>query len=103
MGFSLGKVFGSHTGAALGTIVAGPVGYLIGSSYDSQREATKLQKQYQKEQQAYIAKQEADALETRKQQINQMREQLNIGGYDTRATTQTAGVTGYLDSNNLLG
>jgi acyl-CoA reductase-like NAD-dependent aldehyde dehydrogenase len=103
MGFSISKVFGKSAGAILGTVVAGPVGYLLGSSYDSQREATKAQKQYQKEQRAYIAKQEADALETRKQQINQMREQLNIGGYDTRATTQTAGVTGYLDNKNLLG
>ena len=53
----------------------------------------KAQKTVQRRQRDLQAKENAEALETRKQQINQMREQMNIGGYQT-ATVKPQASTG---------
>lgn len=72
----------------VGLIVATVVG--AGASMNEAHQQRKAQKTVQRNQRALQEKQEADALATRKQQINQMREQMNIGGYQT-ARTQTTG------------
>lgn len=48
--------------------------------------ARKAQKTQQRNQRRMQEKERADALARRKDQINQMREQLNIGGYQTSST-----------------
>ena len=69
-----------------------------GASMNEAHQQRKAQKTVQRNQRALQEKQEADALETRKQQINQMREQMNIGGYQTqtpvKATTPVKGTLG---------
>lgn len=62
-----------------------------GMQMNEAHQARKAQKTQQRNQRTLQAKQEADALETRKQQINQMREQMNIGGYQT--STQQSTIT----------
>lgn len=62
-----------------------------GASMNEAHQQRKAQKTVQRNQRSLQAKQEADALETRKQQINQMREQMNIGGYQT--STQQSTIT----------
>lgn len=63
----------------------------IGLQMNEAHQARKAQKTQQRNQRREIARQEADALETRKRQINQMREQMNIGGYQT--STQQSTIT----------
>lgn len=60
-----------------------------GASMNEAHQQRKAQKTVQRNQRALQEKQEADALATRKQQINQMREQMNIGGYQTASKSQT--------------
>lgn len=84
------------TGAEIALIATAVVG--TGASMSEAHQQRKAQKTQQRNQRRAIAKQEADALETRKQQINQMREQMNIGGYQTqtpvKATTPVKGTLG---------
>lgn len=71
----------------VGLVVAAVVG--AGASMNESHQQRKAQKTVQRNQRALQEKQEADALATRKQQINQMREQMNIGGYQTTSTQKT--------------
>lgn len=84
------------TGAEIALIATAVVA--TGASMNEAHQQGKAQKTQQRNQRRAIAKQEADALETRKQQINQMREQMNIGGYQTqtpvKATTPVKGTLG---------
>ena len=64
----------------------GVVETMVGLMVNESRQARKAQKTMQRNQRRQIAEQKADALATRKDQINQMREQLNVGGYQTSST-----------------
>lgn len=57
-----------------------------GASANEAYHSRKAQKTQQRNQRRQIEREKADALATRKDQINQMREQLNIGGYQTSST-----------------
>ena len=72
------------------------------SSYKAQRKARKEQKKQQKAQKAAQEQQKKEALEKRKQQINQMRDQIAGGNYSTRKTSEK-GIKGKLkdDKENL--
>lgn len=76
---------GIETGTAIliGSIIAG-VG--AAASANEAYQGRKAQKTAQRNQRKQIAKENADALAMRKDQINQMREQLNVGGYQTSST-----------------
>lgn len=100
-----GGVVGAVTGAVTGTITGGPVGFFTGaaegySSGKAQEKANKLQKQQQQYQQSIIEEQKKNALEARKNQINQMRAQIGAGGYTTRATSEK-GIVGSLKQDTL--
>ncbi len=69
------------TGAEIALIATAVVG--TGASMSEAHQQRKAQKTQQRRQREAIAKEEADALEKRKQQIGQLREQMNIGGYQT--------------------
>lgn len=75
------------TGAEIALIATAVVG--TGASMSEAHQQRKAQKTVQRNQRELQKKQEADALETRKQQINQMREQMNIGGYQTSSNRQS--------------
>lgn len=100
-----GGLVGAVTGAVTGTITGGPVGFFTGaaegySSEKAQRKANKLQKQQQALQASIIGKQKSEALEARKNQIAQMREQIGAGGYSTRATSEK-GIVGTIKQDTL--
>ena len=100
-----GGLVGAVTGAVTGTITGGPVGFFTGaaegySSGRAQRKANKLQKQQQALQASIIGKQKSEALEARKNQIAQMREQIGAGGYSTRATSEK-GIVGTIKQDTL--
>jgi hypothetical protein len=100
-----GGVVGAVTGAVTGTITGGPVGFFTGaaegySSGKAQRKANKLQKEQQALQASIIGKQKTEALEARKNQIAQMREQIGTGGYSTRATSEK-GIVGSIKQDTL--
>ena len=84
------------TGAEIALIATAVIG--TGASMSEAHQQRKAQKTQQRNQRAAIAKEEADALEKRKQQIGQLREQMNIGGYQTqtpvKATTPVKGTLG---------
>ena len=84
------------TGAEIALIATAVVG--TGASMSEAHQQRKAQKTQQRRQREAIAKEEADALEKRKQQIGQLREQMNIGGYQTqtpvKATTPVKGTLG---------
>ena len=84
------------TGAEIALIATAVVG--TGAQMNEAHQQRKAQKTVQRRQRNLQAKEEAEALETRKQQINQMREQMNIGGYQTqspvKATTPVKGTLG---------
>ena len=73
-----------------------------GMQMNEAHQARKAQKTAQRRQRNLQAKEEAEALETRKQQINQMREQMNIGGYQT-ATVKPQASTGSSPVKGTLG
>lgn len=60
-----------------------------GMQMNEAHQARKAQKTQQRRQREAIAKEEANALEQRKQQIGQLREQMNIGGYQTQSPIKT--------------
>ena len=100
-----GGLVGAVTGAVTGTITGGPVGFFTGaaegySSGRAQKKANKLQKQQQALQASIIGKQKSEALEARKNQIAQMREQIGAGGYSTRATSEK-GIVGTIKQDTL--
>ena len=100
-----GGLVGAVTGAVTGTITGGPVGFFTGaaegySSSRAQEKANKLQKQQQALQASIIGKQKSEALEARKNQIAQMREQIGAGGYSTRATSEK-GIVGTIKQDTL--
>lgn len=72
------------TGAEIALIATAVVA--TGASMNEAHQGRKAQKTAQRNQRKQIAKENADALAMRKDQINQMREQLNIGGYQTSST-----------------
>lgn len=83
----------------VGLVVAAVVG--AGASMSESHQQRKAQRTAQRRQNQAIAKEKAEALETRKQQINQMREQMNVGGYQTatvkpQASTSSPVVKGTL-------
>ena len=84
------------TGAEIALIATAVIG--TGASMSEAHQQRKAQKTQQRNQRAAIAKEEADALEKRKQQIGQLRKQMNIGGYQTqtpvKATTPVKGTLG---------
>lgn len=100
-----GGLVGAVTGAVTGTITGGPVGFFTGaaegySSGRAQRKANKYQKEQQALQASIIGKQKSEALEARKNQIAQMREQIGAGGYSTRATSEK-GIVGSIKQDTL--
>jgi hypothetical protein len=100
-----GGIVGAVTGAVTGTVTGGPVGFFTGaaegySSGKAQSKANKLQKQQQALQASIIGKQKSEALEARKNQIAQMREQIGTGGYSTRATSEK-GIVGSIKQDTL--
>ena len=100
-----GGITGAITGAVVGGITGGPVGFFTGaaegySSSRAQRKANQLQKEQQELQASILRKQQKDALEARKNQIAQMREQISAGGYSTRATSEK-GIIGSIKQDTL--
>ena len=83
--------------AAVATAIVG-----TGAQMNEAHQQRKAQKTVQRRQRNLQAKEEAEALETRKQQINQMREQMNIGGYQT-ATVKPQATTGSSPVKGTLG
>lgn len=73
---------GIETGTAIliSSIIA------AGVSANEAYQGRKAQKTAQRNQRKQIERENADALALRKDQINQMREQLNVGGYQTSST-----------------
>jgi uncharacterized protein HemX len=67
----------------VGLVVAAVVG--AGASMSESHQQRKAQRTQQRRQNQAIAKEKAEALETRKQQIGQLREQMNIGGFRTKS------------------
>jgi hypothetical protein len=111
MGGGGGSVVGSVVGGVAGFMVGGPAGAAagaglgagVGGTYDAaqaQRKANKLQKEQQRLQASIIGKQKSEALEARKNQIAQMREQIGTGGYTTRATSEK-GIIGSIKQDTL--
>ena len=101
----VGDVVGGAVGAVTGTITGGPVGFFTGaaegySSSRAQRKANKYQREQQALQASIIGKQKSEALEARKNQIAQMREQIGAGGYSTRATSEK-GIMGSIKQDTL--
>lgn len=99
MGGGGGSALGGVVGGVAGFMVGGPAGAAVGAglgagvggTYDAaqaQRKANKLQRQQQELQASILRKQQKDALEARKNQIAQMREQISSGGYSTKATSE---------------
>jgi uncharacterized FlaG/YvyC family protein len=101
-----GGVTGAVTGALKGVVTGGPVGFFTGmvEGYESgraQEKAKKAQREQQAYQQKIINEQKKEALDTRKAQINQMREQIGTGGsYQTRRTSEK-GIVGKLGEETL--
>jgi len=111
MGGGGGSVVGSVVGGVAGFMVGGPAGAAagaslgagVGGSYDAaraQRKANKYQREQQALQASIIGKQKSEALEARKNQIAQMREQIGSGGYSTRATSEK-GIVGSIKQDTL--
>lgn len=71
------------TAAVIGAAATATNAY---NSYQADKSARKAQKAQQREQAMIQGEQEAQALDQRKAQINQMREQIGGGGYSTSST-----------------
>lgn len=71
------------TTAIVVSAVIGATG--VGASMSEAHQARKAQRTQQRRQNEAVAKEKAEALETRKQQIGQLREQMNIGGFRTKS------------------
>ena len=105
MGGSVGDVVSGVVGAVTGAVTGGPVGFFTGaaegySSHRAQRKANKYQKEQQRLQASIINKQEAEALDARRNQIAQMREQIGVGNYSTRSTSEK-GIVGSIKQDTL--
>lgn len=105
MGGSVGDVVSGVVGAVTGTVTGGPVGFFTGaaegySSHKAQRKANKYQKEQQRLQASIIKKQKQEALDARKIQIDQLREQIADGNYKTRATSEK-GIVGSIKQDTL--
>ena len=96
-GAVVGGVTGFVTGGPVGAVVGAGAGYYEGKQYDKAKKAQKQQQQFQ---QSIINEQKKNALEARKEQINQMRAQIGSGGYTTRATPEK-GIVGTLKEDTL--
>ena len=90
---------GGSTGKVLGTVVAGPVGFVVGSASDdahaarhAQRKAQHAQNRLLREQQEILKEQKEQAEAERREQIDQQREQIIQGNYKTNQTS-TTGIT----------
>lgn len=100
-----GGFLGAVEGAIVGGVTGGPAGMAAGavegySSSRAQRKANKYQREQQALQASIIGKQKSEALEARKNQIAQMREQIGTGGYSTRATSEK-GIMGSIKQDTL--
>lgn len=101
-----GGITGAITGALKGVVTGGPVGFFTGmvEGYEggrAQEKAKKAQKEQQAFQQKILDEQKKEALDTRKAQINQMREQIATGGsYQTNRTSEK-GIVGKLNEDIL--
>lgn len=100
VGGTIGFFVGGPAGAAAGAAIGGSAG----SSYDAYRadkSARNWQKKQQAEQNRILKEQQKEALNTRKAQINQMREQIATGGsYQTNRTSEK-GIVGKLNEDIL--
>lgn len=107
VGAAIGAVVGTVIAPGVGTALGAAIGGSAGSSYDAYRadkSARNWQKKQQAEQDRINREQEAQALEIRKHQINQIREQLGAGGnqYSTQRTG-AKGITGSIGGGETLG
>ena len=104
VGAVVGAVVGTIIAPGIGTAWGAAIGGSVGSSYDAYRadkSARNWQKKQQAEQNRILKEQQKEALNTRKAQINQMREQIGTGGsYQTNRTSEK-GIVGKLDEDIL--